>query len=218
MRVSPIRALPFAVAATLLLGPGTAHAVSAPPGFVVEDAFPDETFTNSGQTGREKMEIFRSRILRWLDLRYRSGFSEWLSNVYYEEDLSPLLNLIDFCNDEEIAKRATMVVDLLLADMALNSFHGIFGSTHGRTYESQKKWAAEGIPEVNIGVGVNTGPMVVGNMGSKRRFSYTVMGDSVNLGSRLEGLNKVYGTRIITSESSWSSLCFCSSLPWPSVC
>jgi len=111
-------------------------------GYLAGQLFPDETFTNSGQTGREKMEICRPRILRWLDLRYRSGFSEWLSNVYYEEDLTPLLNLVDFCQDEEIAKRATMVVDLLVADMALNSFHGIFGSTHGRTYEHHKKWSA----------------------------------------------------------------------------
>jgi adenylate cyclase len=64
----------------------------------------------------------------------------------------------------------------------------------------QKKWSAEGLPGLNIGIGVNAGPMVVGNMGSDRRFNYTVMGDSVNTGSRLEGLNKVYGTNIIVSQ------------------
>lgn len=88
------------------------------------------------------------------------------------------------------------------ADRAIRAAAGMMR----RLKTLQAKFAAEGLPNIDIGIGVNTGMATVGNMGSEKRFDYTVIGDSVNVAARLEGLNKEYKTHIIISESTKSRL------------
>jgi adenylate cyclase len=71
----------------------------------------------------------------------------------------------------------------------------------GEVRKINEEHRSKGMPEIGVGIGLNTGMMCVGDMGSSIRKSYTVIGDSVNLGSRLEGLSKTYGVDIVVSES-----------------
>ncbi len=86
------------------------------------------------------------------------------------------------------------------ADQADNALKAALGMLK-KLKELNKKLKAAGDPEINIGIGLYSGPAIVGNVGSDLRFDYTVMGDTVNIASRLEGLNKEYKTEIIIGES-----------------
>jgi len=72
--------------------------------------------------------------------------------------------------------------------------------------ELNRKWAEQGRGPIAIGIGMNTGPVNVGNMGSDKRLAWTVMGDNVNLASRLEGMTKQYRSRVIISESTYTQV------------
>lgn len=72
-----------------------------------------------------------------------------------------------------------------------------------RLAELRAEWKGSSLPEIHVRIGINTGEVIAGNMGSESRFDYTIMGDTVNLGSRLEGINKQYGTTTLISESTY---------------
>ncbi len=100
--------------------------------------FLDRPIGTDARLGREHALAARKQILKWLDLRARFGFSEWHSNVYYEKDISPLLLLVEHTRDEEIRARASAVLDILFADLALHTLRDAFGVTHGRSYKKDK--------------------------------------------------------------------------------
>ena len=107
-----------------------------------------------------------------------------------------------FVGDMVMALFGAPLDDPLHADHAVETALDMLEALHALNLQ----WAAEGRPLLDIGIGVNSGPMIAGNIGSNTIMSYTVIGDSVNLGSRLESLNKQYGTHIIISESTRSLL------------
>lgn len=107
--------------------------------YLVGQYFPNEIFTNDGKIGLEHQEIAEERILIWLEQRWLYGFTEWYSSTYYVEDIAPLSNLIDFAESKEIRLKATIILDLLLHDLATQSYEGAFASTSGRMYEDSKK-------------------------------------------------------------------------------
>ncbi len=72
-----------------------------------------------------------------------------------------------------------------------------------RLGELNTEWTTLGYPPLHMRIGINTGPVVAGNMGTESIFNYTILGDNVNLASRLEGVNKEYGTATIIGEDTW---------------
>ncbi len=88
------------------------------------------------------------------------------------------------------------------ADNAVKVANGMLVAL--RTLNAQR--TAAGKAAIDIGVGISTGDVIVGNIGSSKRMEYTVIGDSVNLGARLEGANKVYGTKVLLSDTTAAEL------------
>jgi len=172
-----------------------------PPQLVLEMAKNPEQITLDGQS-KELTVLFA-------DVRNFTNISEAIS----PQELTHLMNKILTPMTEAIYRNMG-TVDKYMGD-AIMAFWGapVEQADHATravlsALGMQKKikrlseqLQAKGHPEIAIGIGINTGIMSVGNMGSQYRMAYSVMGDAVNLGSRLEGLSKVYGARIIVSEA-----------------
>jgi hypothetical protein len=110
--------------------------------YLAGQLFSNEKFTNDGRTGAEHRDKARELVLRWIDYRARTGPAEWDSIPYYNMDMAALLNLVEFAQDPEVQTRATMMVDLLIFDLAVNSYYGQLGTSHGRAYTNNVLSAA----------------------------------------------------------------------------
>jgi len=106
--------------------------------------FSDEIFTQTGLTGSQHVERAEKRVLIWLNQRWNYGFTEWYSNQYYVEDIAALANLIDFSENEEIVTKSKIIMDLLIYDIASQSYYGNFMPTSGRAYEKNRKSGDKG--------------------------------------------------------------------------
>ncbi len=111
--------------------------------YLAGQMFPDDTFLNNQEVGKAHLEKAKIKIEHWLQDRFTYGMTEWHSNTYYEEDIAPLVLLVEQAKDQPIVIRSKMILDLLFLDMALYSFEGYFVTSSGRAYENQKKRGAD---------------------------------------------------------------------------
>jgi len=146
------------------------------------------------------------------DIRGFSAFSERLDPEalarFLNEYLTPMTQIVldqDGLLDKYIgdAVMAVYGAPLMQRDHAARACRSALAMQAALT-DLNRGWQARGLPAIAIGIGLNTGTVSVGNMGSATRFDYTVMGDAVNLGSRLEALTKDYDVRILAGEATFA--------------
>jgi hypothetical protein len=101
---------------------------------LVGEAFADEKLDNTGWTGREHAEHGRALAQEWIARKLASGFSEFDSNAYLAIDTLALVSIVEFGTDRALAAKAAGLLDKLLFTLAVNSWRGVHGSPHGRTY------------------------------------------------------------------------------------
>jgi adenylate cyclase len=172
------------------------------PPELVDEMVKDPDSYNMKATSKELTVMF-------CDMR---GFTK-LSENMEPTQLQELLNSV-FSRLTDLIRANRGTIDKYMGDCVMAFWGAPVDSPHHASSATQtaiemahavralnEEHRAKGLPEIGVGIGLNTGMMCVGDMGSSIRKSYTVIGDAVNLGSRLEGLSKVYGVDIVVSES-----------------
>jgi adenylate cyclase len=160
---------------------------------------------DSLKLGGEKREI----SILFSDIRGFTSLSEKMSPEALVQVLNEYLNPMTQIVLEERGTLDKYIGDAVMAiynaplDVADHADHACRSALKMmvKLAELNRSFTERGIQTIDIGIGINTGDAVVGNMGAAMRFDYTAIGDNVNLASRLEGLNKMYGTHIIVSQS-----------------
>lgn len=151
----------------------------------------------------------REMTVLFSDVRNFTSLSEGLS----AQDLKQLLNRY-FTPITQIIFDHNGTIDKYVGDMVMAFWNAPLDdpqhasnaiaaalAMQQKVEELKVEFAASGLPEINIGIGINTGLMNVGDMGSEFRRAYTVLGDAVNLGARLEGITKFYGVKVLVGEA-----------------
>lgn len=106
--------------------------------YLAGQEWPDEFFSNSGINGHEHLIKAETRIKAWMKQRFDYGFSEYLSNNYLAEDISPMANFITYCKNEKMTNQMKIIMDILWLDVALNSTKGRLCSASSRMYGNNK--------------------------------------------------------------------------------
>lgn len=156
----------------------------------------------------------RNMTVFFMDIRDFTHISESLETVRLSRYLSQIFTPVTYRIFEEHGTIDKYVGDMVMAfwGAPLNdekhAFHSVSAALKivKTIDELQDKLRAQGFPETRVGIGINTGVMHVGDMGSEVRRAYTVLGDSVNLASRLEALTRYYDVPMIIGENTWNAL------------
>ena len=151
----------------------------------------------------------RHMTVLFADVRGFTALSETLSPAELKSLLNRYLSAVTEVIFQHHGTIDKYVGDLVMAfwnaplDDADHATHAVQAALamQERMKTLRETFRAEGLPELHIGIGINTGMMNVGDMGSRYRRAYTVLGDAVNVGSRLEGLTAVYGVPILVSDT-----------------